>query len=669
MPPSADIWTETEVHGGITLREVIPPGPDRERVLALGREHYQSLAATLEPAVEELRAIIAAHEPVGLISSIVIPANMRFYQKHDSFADPTDTASWPAKIEYLVGVTLSVPRGTGATPPAESQRAMDLVSDVFDALQAQQMLDAFQRPYSSNPALDQAMFILRIEHLFDRMPGYVCHLERINAEIFDPHRRYYIETIGFNPADVIRAVRRRISATQARVRAAWSKAQRLHRHDPHTAKTAVGDMLQAMTDSRTWHSDDVARDAQMDAEQVGRMLAFFSTTFGAQPEFRLPTDRNLARTYPAIDLGSGTYFVPDPWTLAAAVHDRLAQLSAADGLLQRYRAHREQGHQRLVGTVLRDVFPDGLVAERQHYISDTDGPGEIDAVVTVEWPLIVEAKAHGLTESGRRGAPARVERVAGDLIEKALEQTRRAVTYIIDEGKREFANKQGAPVVRVLPANITGATEIIVTFERIDPLAMLGPMVVEQESRPVWVVSIADFLMVAEILNDPSELHHYARTRANTVIRGPLVYMESDALGGYLVDRLRIPAARATEQPQAILMLGYSSEAINDYFTANELGVARPKPTAGVASEVLSALAKTMTLNTGLWARTADAVMGAPPDAWRRWRKYRRRHHDPGRFALTPNLHLLVGTDASLTTEEEVLVLRFAAASATTKPR
>jgi hypothetical protein len=185
---------------------------------------------------------------------------------------------------------------------------------------------------------------------------------------------------------------------------------------------------------------------------------------------------------------------------------------------------------------------------------------------------------------------------------------------------------------------------------------MLGPTVVEQESRPVWVVSIADFLMVAEILDDPSELHHYARTRANTVVRGPLVYMESDALGGYLVDRLRIPAARATEQPQTVVMLGYSSDAINDYFTANELGVARPKPTAGIASEVLSALAKTMTLNTGLWARAADAVMGAPPDAWRRWRKYRRRHRDPGRFALTPNLHLLPATDAALTTEGEVLV-------------
>jgi hypothetical protein len=516
--PPLQVWSDADTRGGATWRELIPPGPDRERAIADIRDHFDSLTGALGPAVEELRAIMAAHEPVELISSIVIPASMRFAGLHDAFSDATDTVTWAAKIEYLVGVALSVPPGAGSTPLAVSQRAMNLVSDVFDAVHAQQMLDSFDRPRGSNAAFDAALFLLRMEHLFDRMPGYAVHLERIDAEIFDRHGDFYIDTIGFNPADVIRVVRRHSAAIQARGNLAMKDAQRLRNRDPDGSALAVAGLLEALTDSRTWNPDEVARDTQIDAGQISLMLAFFSTTFGAQPEFRLPTDRNLARTNPAIALGSRTYFVPDPWTLAAAVHDRLAQLASTGAQLQRYRRHREQGHQRLVANAFRAVFPDAIVTEGQHYVSDSDGAGEIDVLVALEWPLIIEAKAHGLTPSGRRGAPGRVERVVSEVIEKALQQTRRAVTYVVEEGQRAFAVKQGAATIGLLPDRIVGATEIIVTFERIDPLAMQGPATVGQAARSVWVVSIADLLMVADILNVPSELHHYARTRATNAV-------------------------------------------------------------------------------------------------------------------------------------------------------
>ena len=382
------------------------------------------------------------------------------------------------------------------------------------------------------------------------------------------------------------------------------------------------------------------------------MLEFFSTAFGSQPDFRLPTDTNLARSRPAIRLASGAYFIPDTWSLAAAVHSRLSEASAAPDGPKQYRRHREQGHQRLVAATFAEVFPAGTVYESQHYDDDDRGHGEIDALVTCNWPLIVEAKAHGLTDSGRRGAPLRVERVAGDVVDTALQQTERASTYIVDHQGREFSPVEGAATETLLPSEVAGVTEIIVTFERIDPLAMLGTGVVGRESRPVWIVSIADFLMVCELLDQPAELHHYARTRANTMPDGPIVYVEADAVGGYLINRLQITGPR-----DHLVMLGYSSEAPNAYFTAIELGHLASKPTTGAERDVLSALALTISDDTGLWSRAVEEVMSAEPDAWRRWRRYRRRHLGRGQFPLTPRLTLIGGDAVALTCQDGVVRL------------
>src|SRR5665213_880189 len=244
--------------------------------------------------------------------------------------------------------------------------------------------------------------MLRMEHLVDRMHGYAAHLERIDAEIFDRHRSFYIDAIGFNPGDVVRVVRRHNDAQQQRAAAAMATMQEMADQDVEAATHATIEFFAGLTDSWTWHPSDVAAITGVAAGEIGRMLDFFSTTFGSQPEFRLPTDRNLARSHPAIKLADGAYFVPDTWTLAAAVHTRLAQAAADRIDLNPYRSHRERGHQRLVATALRVEFPREIVHESQNYEDGTLGAGEVDALVALEWPLIVEAKAHGLTDPGRR---------------------------------------------------------------------------------------------------------------------------------------------------------------------------------------------------------------------------------------------------------------------------
>lgn len=526
------MWGESTTSGDVVLMPSLEPGPEREGAIAQLRRELGRRMERVDQAVDELRALVATHEPTEFLASIAIPTSMSFDPAGRRPDDAGEMVMWPAKVEYLVGLVLSTRRGEGSTPNEVTERAMTLVDDIFDAVLAKHMVDSFDAPPLGNAGLDEAVFMLRHEHIFDRMPGYAVHLQEIDTEVFGRHRDFYADTLGFCPGDVVAVVRAKVAADGRRVEEEIMRARRLYRSDPEESALAMAGALLALDASRRWTIPALSAATGVGESELAAMLPFFSASFESQPEFRLPTDKNIARTRPCIAIEDGSFFVADPWALMGAVHLRLAEEALAHpaGPLKRYRRHREGGHQRLAGEALRRVFGDGAVWESQHYTSAA-GPGEIDVLVACDWTLVAEAKAHSLTDDGRRGAPLRVNRVADETIDAALGQTRRARIYLEHEGGRSFAPQQGGPVVQRLPAELSGLTEIIVTFERMDPLAMHGPQLVGRDDRRVWIVCLADLLMVRDVLSGPAEFHHYARVRASMATDGPAVFMESDALG------------------------------------------------------------------------------------------------------------------------------------------
>ena len=637
-----NIWGERSASDGVVYTAALPPGPAREAATLRLRETLARRARGLDVAADELRTLVCSHEPVELISSVAIPTSMSVVGQGLG-GDAGDTVTWPAKVEYPFGVALSAPAGSGSTPPEVTDRVMTLIDDIFDAARFKHVADSLDAPATGVAGLDAAVFMLRDELIIDRMPGYALHLQEIDTEVFARHRDFYLDVLGFSPDDVARVVRAKVAVDGQRANEALKRTRREHKRDKEQAALAMLELVQILDASRKWSITELALDVDIDATQLRAMLSFFSTYFGAQPGFRLPTDKNLARTRPCVELESGLFFVVDPWTLLGAVHLRLTEAVAAEpqARLARYRAHREGGHQRVVGNSFRHVFGHERVLETQHYVSAAEGPGEIDVLVATDWPLIVEAKAHNLTEPGRRGAPARVTRVANDVVGAALQQTRRARTYILDESGRDFGTKQGGPAIERLRRDPPDVTEIVVTFERMDPLVMHGNEVVGQGARPVWIVCLADLLMARDILVDPGALHHYARIRASMAIGGLMVFMEADALGAYLIDRIAPLRERAAEASEAKIFLEYTSDALNEYFTTLELQRQVKRPSTGVPTEVTAALTATAS-SDGCWWEAADAVMGASPDIWRRWKSFTRRHRQ-GVFRLSDAARLVSG--------------------------
>jgi hypothetical protein len=611
----------------------------------------------LPALIEELRDVMAGRDLTQLINSVVVPAMTVAFTGGESLADGDSTSTWAAKVEYLVGVALSVdPAGDAATPPEVTQRVSQLISEIFDADQLRIITASIENADADDPDRELLLQQLRLEYQADRMPGYAIHLEEVDTDVFGRHRDYYVTGLGFDPADVIRATRRHTRWVNQTFRSAHDAVtDALNSGAPNPAAGEA--WLKALNAATLWDPDDVAASTGIAVEQITVMLDFFSTEYGCQPEFRVPGDQNRARTHPCIQLDDGTYLVPDPWSLSAVIHQRLAVEPKRNGFdPQKYYKHRQDAHARLVAGALKKVFGTSNVCSTQHYALASGDRGEIDSLVDAEWPLVVEAKAIALTESGRRGAPRRVDTKVKEILGKALDQTDRALTYILDEGGRSFASTENGRPVELLPGDVSGGTAVIVTFERIDPFASGGLAVAGDVKRPTWVVSLTDMLMVADILKDPAAFHHYARTRADMHAAEVSAAAEADALGVYLLDRLSILHNTAAEEHRRIL-IGYSCEALNDFYTRQEAGLEAHKPTTGVPDEVISALANALTQRG--WVRCVDAVMTAHSSVWPKWNRFRRKHRRGGTFTLNGQVSLvsIAKLDSSLEQADDSISL------------
>lgn len=637
----------TSTSGSEVVQTSVSPGHEREAILNELLGALQEQAGDVTEMIDELRGLMVGRDLTKLINSVVVPAMTVVATGGESLADGDTTSTWAAKVEYLVGVALSVhPTGDADTPIKVMQRVSQLISDIFDADQIRMVTESIENADANDGERELLLQQMQLEYQADRMPGYAVHLEHVDAAVFGRHRDYYVNGLGFDPADVIRCTRLHAQRANQNFSAGMNgMADALNSGGPNPdANEAMRKAFDAIT---LWKPADVAASTGIAVEQITAMLDFFSTEYGCQPEFRAPGDSNRARTHPCIKLNNGTYLVPDPWSLSAVIHHRLAAELKRDGYdPEKYYKHRQDAHERLVACALEKVFGASNAHSTQHYDLASGAHGEIDSLVCAEWPLVVEAKAIALTESGRRGAPRRVDTKIKAILGKALDQTDRALTYILDEGGRTFAPTENGRPVELLPDKVSGGTAVIVTFERIDPFASGGLAVAGNVNRPTWVVSLTDLLMVADILTDPAAFHHYARIRAGMHSAQASTLAEADALGAYLLARLSILESADADTR---IVIGYSCKMLNDFYTRQEAGWAAGKPSTGVSDEVVGALAAA--LRQPGWVKFVDAVMTADPSVWKKWKNFRRRHRRGGTFTLNDQASLVVSTSAESSLE------------------
>jgi len=594
----------------------------------------------LEPAARELREQFRSYNAVLVIHNLAFGANHRTETLGNLSDSGQATFTWEAKFEYLMGLAAAGPL---ADPPPDGdtvEGVKELLATVFDGAYAALFLETVPDGRLSDE-VETARFLFRAEDLLDRMTGFPAHLERIDAAVFDPHRDFYVSNLGFNPADMIRMVRRRVHDLNKRAQALYTGLRELS--SGGASDKEMGPYMEALhrvgLAGRFWMPEHLARDTAIDETEIRAMLRSFSIEFESQPEFLLPTDPNAIRTRPLLRLPEDDlFFIASGWAFPRALHDWIIDLQQTDkqNVVDRYRKHRSDATQQLVAGIAKSIFGADQVQEQLHFDTRDLGHGEVDVLVTGDWPLAIEAKSQAVTRPARRGAPDRIRRHSDDIIGTGLSQTYKARAYILAEHGREFAAKEGGPTVCRLDDDITDVTEILVTFDRMDPLAATGSGLVRDGARVAWIVCLPDLMTIIDLLPHAALFHRYAVRRASSLRDGLLAYVETDLLGEFLDDRMASLLARVRTERQ--VHVPHHSGPANTFFSLGEY-VPLPPPDLGVPNEVLERL--DTTFGDPGWSRVAHAAADATPRTWRAWTRFTKKHTNSRAFTFP-------GTDVGL---------------------
>jgi hypothetical protein len=301
--------------------------------------------------------------------------------------------------------------------------------------------------------------------------------------------------------------------------------------------------------------------------------------------------------------------------------DRLLLERGEEALRTRLTKSRSKVTETMTGEIFARTFGASRTYLNLKYQVAEDEWAETDAVVDLPAVQIaVEAKGHRLTDPGRAADPARVRTKFDELVTEPLHQSARARTALL----RGSACRQGRAQTPVRLGTPEQVLRCVVMLERVDPFtgeAAHGRKTTDEDDRFVWIVCLADLLMVTDVLTSPTELHAYIRTRCEQTAAGsPRIITESDALGAWL--RSREGAWPAPDD--AIFFLEASGEAINDYFTQLEMHNRYPEhvgqptaPSTQIPLAVLASLGRLLEAGAPDWASAAEAVCAVKPERWR----------------------------------------------------
>lgn len=558
----------------------------------------------------ELAANLLDRNAVAIYSMIVIQERL------GRRLAPQDMFGYDAAVDYLGGLMLSLPRerveATIGLPVtrAEVLQADDLLRQIASAEAEASAADILDDPDQRNAS---ARYQLLQERQLDRMAGYYPHLRTIVGRAFTLIDSVARARLGFGPGDAL---------ALADVHVGWHESELFDLLQASTGD-ALEPAIERLTHMMAREREATLRETVLEGVPVDLVLAALATELGSLSVEKM-SSANRLRTFPVVPLPGGRYLWARPYDFLHEALDWFDQLLVERGeekLRQRLSDIRRDVSEQLTAEKFAAVFG----AERTHpnaeyQISEAEW-AETDTVV--ELPRVsvaVEAKGHRMTDAGRAAHPARVRKKFGELIKDPLRQSDRTRSALLSAAA--FRNQRTKAAIDLGP--VEHVLRVVVLLDRVDPfvgaVAAAGRDITDGDDGYAWIVSLADLLMVTDLLTRPAELYSYIKTRCEQTAAGsPRIISESDALGAWL--RSREGAWDAPED--VVFMLEDSSEAINEYFTRLEMHNRHPEhsdapvaPSTFIAPVVLAALDRLLHANDGNWATAAEAVGAVKPRSW-----------------------------------------------------
>ncbi len=558
----------------------------------------------------ELAANLLDRNAVGIYSMIVIQERL------SRRLAPQDMFGYDAAVDYLGGLILSLPRerveATVGLPVkrAEVLQADDLLRQIASAEAEASAADILDQPDQRNAS---ARYQLLQERQLDRMAGYYPHLRMIVGRAFTLINSAARAKLGFGPSDAL---------ALADVHVGWHESEFFDILQASKGGGFKSD-IERLTHMMARDRQATLRETALEGVPVDLILAALTTELGTLTVDNMSAANRL-RTFPVVPLPGGRYLWARPYDFLHEALDWFDQLLLDRGeetLRKRLSDIRRDVSEQLTAEKLGGVFGTERTHLNAEYQISAAEWAETDTVVELpRVSIAVEAKAHRMTDAGRAAHPARVRKKFGELITDPLHQSDRTRNALLSDAA--FRNKRTKAAIDLAPAE--HVLRVVVTLDRVDPFAgaaaAAGRDLADGDDGYAWIVSLADLLMVTDLLTRPTELYTYIKTRCEQTAAGsPRIISESDALGAWLQSR-----EGAWDAPEdVVFMLEDSSEAINEYFTRLEMHNRHPEhidapvaPSTFIPPVVLAALDRLLQANDGNWATGADAVGAVKPRFW-----------------------------------------------------
>ncbi|MFD6743243.1 hypothetical protein ACWHA6_38210 [Streptomyces anthocyanicus] len=583
----------------------------------------------LPQLLSEISETALAADPLTLYSSLHVLDAMRRSSLPGSVVFGSD-----AVVEFYGGLVTAMPveqvlQRLGADFHPQALFDMDRLLREYG--RAENL--AHQSRVISEGALDQrasVLHMLQLEQRFDRMLGYPAQLRPIFEEITVPLANLSRAVLGFalhqalEAADAYQALRAaRMEEVVKAFEGAFAAFPPSAGEEQRVQMAAVVSAGVAQFGAAPVESDlpgVLAEQLGAPREEMACLVVALTTPLGSQPALSALGDTNTLRRRPVIGLdGARSLWVRPGDFLHEALDWAADACRDYSDLLKRFDKRRQDVCEEYACRTLTKVFGGGRVHAGATY--PEQGNPDIDVLVAMPGAVLtVEAKGGRFTDAARRAAPDRVNRKIREFVDKALEQNARAIAYL-DGGGRDLRDRNRRRLV--LPDHLPPALSVVVTLERVDPFATHLPDGGKRRAEPqngTWLVTLADLMMVGDVLRHPAEFYAYACTRAAiSKARGPRVFVEADALAAWLEHRIQ-PVKPA---PGELVFLETGSEAVNSYYThvATPGSSSPTRPASGVLPDVLRALDLVQQDRPQDWHDLAIAALAIKPNAWQPVRK------------------------------------------------
>lgn len=615
----------------------------RELMAAVG----ETAAKQFRDLLDKLQAEIKNHDPVELLSTAAFYCLLNGSGPDKDFAEGPYTQSI---IEVLQSICLRFKLDEFGSTPVLHQymfRILDIAKACFEEFGKKRFM-SIRTTDSSAQKLLSTIEGARLHTQVMRNWGYPQHMRHIIKGLFKPLEADFQETIGIGPIallDLLNAIRKRTLQLASEFRATLRDA--FHAEDVPSMVRAFCDLtggsdkdfdatLKAMESrkgtlqEKRWfllsyfHQQlpglfifTAEECAAMvgDASAATRLVSLFdklSIRFGDfasdNPEHALMQSR--IRTAPLIQLDEGEFFLPI-WELTLSFFIEMVEALAKPypTLKDRYHERRSAYLEEELAKILKEAFPGAIVQTGTTGINPIDKKNYENDCLVVIGPiaLVLEAKSERVRDSAKRGGMD-LKDVYATLVREPAEQAERFARLLEEgEGLTTFTTKKHGQYQLDL-SSIRRAVCISVTLDSLPATTLcwrhlIAVGLAQSERRPAINLSLADLMVVLEVLATPLIRLHYFWRRIQWEESVEYLGDELDLLVYYLSEGLSVP--KATEQlPVPSLFCYGSSTELHRHYMAVQIdpNTSTPRPKR---------------LLTQWWGALIEKVeLGQKPERW-----------------------------------------------------